>query len=109
MTMRPDTLISMKRVEIVIDEESLGELLDLLRTTGVRGYTFIKQAGGLGSRGERRPDDYALEEKNAVVILACEEKHAERLIGALRPKLKDFGGMCLISDCEWVIGPAVSY
>jgi nitrogen regulatory protein PII len=109
MIMRPDTLISMKRVEIVIDEEALGDLVGLLRSAGVRGYTFIKHAGGLGSRGERHPDDYGLEEKNAVVILACEEKQAERVIMALRPKLKDFGGMCLVSDCEWVIGPAVSY
>ncbi len=109
MIIRPDTLISMKRIEIVVDEEALGELLELLQSGGVRGYTFIKQAGGLGSRGERRPDDIALEEKNAVIILACEEKQAERLVMTLRPKLKDFGGMCLISDCEWVIGPAVSY
>ncbi len=109
MIMRPDTLIAMKRIEIVIEEEALSELLELCRSVDVRGYTFIKHAGGLGSRGERRPDDYALEEKNAVVILACEEKQAERIITALRSKLKDFGGMCLVSDCEWVIGPAVSY
>lgn len=107
--MNSDVLIPLKRIEIVVDEESLGELLELLQTTGVRGYTAIKHAGGLGSRGERRPDDYALEEKNAVLILACEEKQAERLIMTLRPKLKEFGGMCLVSDCEWVIGPAVSY
>lgn len=107
--MSSDVLIPLKRIEIVIDEEALGKLLGLLRTAGVRGYTFIKHAGGLGSRGERLPDDYALEEKNALVILACEEKQAERLVMALRPRLKEFGGMCLISNCEWVIGPAVSY
>ena len=109
MIMRPETLIAMKRIEIVVDEESLGDLLELCRSAGVRGYTTIKQAGGLGSRGERRPDDYALEEKNALVILACEEKQAERVVMTIRPKLKEFGGMCLVSNCEWVIGPAVSY
>lgn len=107
--MNADVLIPLKRIEIVVDEEALGKLIELLQTTGVRGYTTIKQAGGLGSRGERRPDDYALQEKNAVVILACEEKQAERVIMTLRPRLKEFGGMCLVSDCEWVIGPAVSY
>lgn len=109
MWTRPEVFISMKRIEIVIDEEALGKVLGLLRTAGVRGYTFMKQAGGLGSRGERRPDDIALEEKNAVLILACEENQAERLIMALRPRLKEFGGMCLVSDCAWVIGPAASY
>lgn len=107
--MRTDTLIAMKRIEIVIEEEALEELLELCRSVDVRGYTFMKHAGGLGSRGERRPDDYGLEEKNAVVILACEEKQAERVVMALRPKLKDFGGMCLVTDCNWVIGPAISY
>ena len=67
MTIRSDVLITMKRIEIVIDEESLGDLLGLCRTAGVRGYTFMKHAGGLGSRGERFPDDYALEEKNALL------------------------------------------
>jgi nitrogen regulatory protein PII len=109
MIMRPDTLIAMKRIEIVIEEESLGDLIGLFKSVNVRGYTFINRAGGLGTRGERRPDDYALQEKNAVVILACEENQAERVITALRPRLKDFGGMCLVSDCQWVIGPAVSY
>src|SRR5690348_8067523 len=109
MIMRPDTLIKMKRIEIVVDEEALGDLLGLCRTAGVRGDTFIKHAGGLGSRGERQPDDYALDEKNAWVVLACEEQQAERVVTALRPRLKEFGGMCLVSDCDWVIGPAVSY
>jgi nitrogen regulatory protein P-II 1 len=80
-----------------------------LNEVGVRGYTFIKQAGGLGSRGTRRPDDIFFEQTNAMFILACEEKQAERLVTTLRPRLKEFGGMCLISDCEWVIGPAASY
>ncbi len=101
--------IALKRLEIVIDEEKLEELITILNEVGVRGYTFVRQAGGLGSRGTRRPDDLFFEQTNAMFILACEEKQAERLVTALRPRLKEFGGMCLISDCEWVIGPAVSY
>ncbi len=101
--------IALKRLEIVIDEEKLEELITILNEVGVRGYTFVRQAGGLGSRGTRRPDDLFFEQTNAMFILACEEKQAERLVTALRPRLKEFGGMCLISDCECVIGPAVSY
>ena len=106
---RADFLIEMIRIEIVIDEDKLSDLIALLRAVDVRGYTFFRHGGGLGSRGERRPDDIALEERNAVVILACEEKQAERVVMAIRPKLKAFGGMCLISDCKWIIGPSVSY
>jgi nitrogen regulatory protein PII len=109
MVLRPDILVTMKRIEIVIDEKSLDDMLQLLRDADVRGYTVIKKAGGLGSTGERNPDDYVLEEHNAVMVLACEESQAEKVIMTLQPKLKDFGGMCLISDCQWVIGPAISF
>lgn len=109
MVIPSEVLISMKRIEIVINEESLDELRTLLQETKVRGYTVIKKAGGLGSTGERNPEDYALQENNAVIVLACEEDKAEKVIMTLHPKLKDFGGMCLISDCQWTIGPAVSY
>ena len=109
MTLKPEILLSMKRIEIVVDEESLRELVRLLREANVRGYTVIKGAGGLGSRGERNPDDYVFEDENAVMVLACEESQAEMLINLLQPKLRDFGGMCIISDCQWVIGPAPSY
>ncbi|MCX7184385.1 MAG: transcriptional regulator [Nitrosospira sp.] len=101
--------IPMKRFEIVVDEEKLNEVITLLGEAGVRGYTFIKNTGGLGSRGERRPDGLFLQEENAMVILACQEEQAQKVVTALRPRLKEFGGMCLISDCLWVEGPTVSY
>ncbi len=109
MVLPSEILISMKRIEIVINEDSLGELRELLERANVRGFTVIKKVGGMGSTGERNPDDYALAEKNAVVVLACEEKQAEKVIMAIHPRLKEFGGMCLISDCQWTIGPAASY
>ena len=109
MLLGTEILIAMKRIEIVVARESLNELVDLLREAEIRGYTVIRKAGGLGSRGERDPEDYPLEEENAVMVIACEEELAERLIMLLRPRLKDLGGMCLVSDCQWVIGPAVSY
>lgn len=104
-----DSTIAMKRVEIVVDAEKLEELISVLMDAGVRGYTVLKKAGGLGSRGTRSPDDVLWEEENALVILACKEDQAAKIIKGIQPKLKDFGGMCLISDCEWVEGPPISY
>ena len=48
MIMRPDTLIAMKRIEIVIEEEALGDLLGLCRTAGVRGLYIHEACGGPG-------------------------------------------------------------
>jgi nitrogen regulatory protein PII len=101
--------IAMKRFEIVIGIEQLEQLMELLEKCGVRGYTVIKNAGGLGSRGTRDPDDVLMEEENVVVVLACKEEQAQRVLNELRPVMKGFGGMCLISDCHWVEGPAASY
>ncbi len=101
--------IAMKRFEIVIGIEQLEELMKLMEGSGVRGYTVIKNAGGYGSRGARNPDDVLMEQENVVVILACQTDQAQRVVNELRPALKGFGGMCLISDCLWLEGPAISY
>ena len=79
--------IAMKRLEIVIDVEKLNDLIALLDSAGVRGYSFIKNTGGLGSRGERRPDGLFLQEENVMVILACQEDQSQKVVKALSPKL----------------------
>ncbi|SFH50728.1 hypothetical protein SAMN05216299_11773 [Nitrosospira sp. Nsp14] len=45
MALRPEILVSMKRLEIVTDEDSLRELIRLVREAKVRGYTVIKEPG----------------------------------------------------------------
>ena len=82
--------ITMKRFEIVLGIEQLEDLMDLLEKSGVRG-------------------DVLMEQENIVVILACKEDQAQRVVNELRPALKSFGGMCLISDSLWLEGPAISY
>lgn len=109
MTLEPGILLKMKRIDIVVTGESLDHVIKMFRDADVRGYTVIKDAGGLGSTGERNPEDYVLREPNAVIVVACEESQAEKIIRILQPELKQFGGMCLVSDCQWVLGPAVSY
>lgn len=104
-----NSTIPMKRIEIIIDSGRLEELINLLIETGTRGYTVIKKVSGLGSRGTRDPNDILWDEGNAVVILACQEDQVAKIMEGLRPKLKKYGGMCLISECEWVEGPRISY
>ena len=104
-----DNTITMKRFEIVIGIEQLEHLTDILDRCAVRGYTVLKNAGGLGSRGMRDPGDVLLEQENVMVVLACKDDQAQRVVSELRPALKSLGGMCLISDCLWVAGPAASY
>ena len=65
--------IAMKRFEIVVGIEQLERLTELLEKCEVRGYTVLKNAGGLGSRGMRNPDDVLMEQENVMVVLACKE------------------------------------
>lgn len=101
--------IAMKRFEIVVGIEKLEELVEILDNTGVRGYSLIKNVGGLGSRGVRDPDDVLYEQENVMVVLACKDDQAQKVVSGLKPVLKGFGGMCLISDCFWLEGPPISY
>lgn len=95
---------SMKRIEIVIYEESLEELLELFAEANIKGYTVIKKIGGYGSTGERDQDDFILEQYNASVLLVCEEEKAVNLLAILQPRLKDLGGICLVNDCQRILG-----
>ena len=93
-------MILMKRFEIVVGIEHLNQLIELLERSEVRGYTVIKKAGGLGSRGERNPDDLLVADENAVIILACKEDQAQKMLNELRPAMEGLNGMSLISNCH---------
>ncbi|PXW82558.1 nitrogen regulatory protein P-II family [Nitrosomonas sp. Nm84] len=92
--------IAMKRFEIVVGIEQLDQLVELLKRFGIRGYTVIKGVGGLGTRGIRDPDDVLLTDENSVVIFTCKEDQAQKALDELRPAMRGFGGMCLITNCH---------
>lgn len=92
--------ILMKKFEIVIGIEHLSHLIELLERSEVHGYTVIKNAGGVGTQGTRNPDDVLISNGNAVIILACKEDHAQKVLNELQPAMKNFDGMCLISNCH---------
>jgi nitrogen regulatory protein P-II 1 len=109
MVLEKEGLVPLKRVEIVVDEDDFDEFQDICKAINIRGYTYIKDAGGFGSRGNRRPDDFSLPEKNMLVIIACTEDQAEKLVKNVSTRMKETGGIFLISVCDWVKGPPISY
>jgi hypothetical protein len=50
-------------------------------------------------------DDQVFGDKfeNVAFVLACPEESITKLIESIRPVLKKFGGICLVSDAQWVI------
>lgn len=91
-----------KRVEIVVEALVLPRVTRLVDVAGIRGYTVLRNAGGKGGHGVRRDDELVDTNRNAVVVVACEEGQLEPFLASLRPLLSRYGGMCLVSDALWV-------
>ena len=96
-------MMSVKRVELVIEAVEKSTVISTLKDININDYTFYKHVGGNGQRGEK--GDLAFGEKfeNVTFVIACPENQLYALVGALRPLLKSYGGMCLVSDAEWVM------
>ncbi|MBI1284745.1 MAG: transcriptional regulator [Thiobacillus sp.] len=90
-----------KRIEIVIEEIELENVIRELDFIGVVGYTIVPRAGGRGERGVRYESVQGL--GNVLLTIACDEAQANRVIEAMRPILRRYGGVCLVSDAMWVI------
>jgi len=56
---------------------------------------------GRGERGVRYESVQGL--GNVLMTIACDEPQAARVIEVIRPILKRYGGVCLVSDAMWVI------
>jgi nitrogen regulatory protein PII len=92
-----------KKIEIIIDALDVPKLVAKLRDLGVKGYTVIRDASGTGDRGDRAGDGFSGEFTNSLILIACSTEEAQRVIDLIRPVLKRYGGVCLVSDAQWVI------
>jgi len=90
-----------KRIEIVIEEIELENVISELDRIGVVGYTIVPRATGRGERGVRYESVQGL--GNVLMTIACDELQASRVIEVIRPILKRYGGVCLVSDAMWVV------
>ena len=94
---------AIKKVEIIIEYMEVPRLLEVLKKEVVDvGYTVIKEAFGAGRRGEMAGDGFSGEFTNSYLLIECSEDEANRIVEIVRPILKRFGGVCLVSDAMWV-------
>jgi nitrogen regulatory protein PII len=94
---------AVKRVELVIDAVELPQVLRIVKSLGIGGWTLVRDVAGQGDRGSRMGDQPTDVMRNVVLIIACDYEQSKRLAEAIRPILARMGGMCLISDATWVV------
>lgn len=92
-----------KRIEIVIETPLVPSLTAVLQELDVPGYTVIPEVRGSGDRGVRRADELSGESSNCVVLIACDDPAiVGRLLEAVRVLIRRSGGICLVSDAQWL-------
>ncbi len=92
-----------KKIEIITNSVELRKVLEFLERVGVPGYTVIRNVIGKGDRGTASDDIEVTVLSNVYVMTVCTEEQVNEVAEAMRPILKRFGGVCLVSDAQSVI------
>lgn len=96
-------MIPVKRIELVVEAVEKQSVISTLKDINVLNYTIYKHVGGHGERGERNDSAFGEKFENVTFIIACPEDQLSIIIESLRPILKSYGGICLVSDAQWLI------
>lgn len=91
-----------KKVEIVTISLEMSKVLEVLEEVGITGYTVIRDVVGKGERGLTSNDLEKDVLSNRYVMTVCTAEQEELLVEAIRPILKKFGGVCIVSDAKWI-------
>lgn len=93
---------TVKRIEIVVDALHARRVIEALRAQGLEGYTLIRGVSGSGERGAQLGDDITGVSNNNYILTTCPPEKLDAVTAALRPLLRRFGGICLVSDARWL-------
>lgn len=92
-----------KKIEIITNSLELQKVLKILDNAGVSGYTIIEDVIGKGQRGRVIDDLEGHALTNGYIMTICSEEQEHQVVEAIRPILKKFGGVCVVSDAKSII------
>ena len=90
-----------KRIEIITNSLEIPKVLNILENIGF-DYTVIKEVTGKGDRGKVINDLETQALTNGYVLSICTTEQEHQLVAAIEPILKKVGGVCIISDAQWI-------
>lgn len=91
-----------KRFEIITPSSAFKAISLIFDKAGIKGYTVIPEVKGSGDRGYQAADEISEISGNIVIITAVKPENEEELAELLRPMLKRYGGVCLVTDAKWL-------
>ena len=92
-----------KRLEIVVDELQSRRVTELLDRRGLTGWTILRNVEGRGDRGDQLNDGISPSTANVLILTTCTPEQLDALKEELRSLLRSFGGICLVSDAQWLL------
>jgi len=94
---------AVKKVEIITNSLELQKVLQILDHAGVSGYTIIEDVTGKGHRGRAIDDLEGHALTNGYILTICSEEQEHEVVESIRPILKKYGGVCIVSDAKSII------
>ena len=94
---------NVKRIEIITNALEMREVCRELEAHGVTGYSVMHDVTGRGERGVQDGNELSGSFKNSYLLTACPPEQVAEIIETIRPLIQKNGGVCLVSDAQWVI------
>ncbi|MEA5509466.1 transcriptional regulator [Crocosphaera sp. UHCC 0190] len=94
---------AVNKVEIIISTLELNEILDILNSVRVSGYTVIENIAGKGDRGMSYNDLDRTSSNSYIMTVCTDKKQLDFLVEEVVKLLKRIGGVCLVTDSNWVV------
>lgn len=90
-----------KRIEMIVPSLELSKVLDALKQIGISDYSIMRNVIGSGERGFA-DNDLGRILSNDYILTTCSEVQEPQVVEIIHPILKQFGGICMISDARWI-------
>ena len=89
---------TVKRIEMITDEQEMDKILEHLDKIGVPGYTFIHNVTGKSSRATVANDLPIAGLSNVYVLCFCSPDLVDLIVQEIQPIINKFGRVCYVSD-----------
>ena len=96
-------MVPVKRVEIVTGAIEFDMVVEVLSQFGIRDYLVHRDVVGVGGRRLASPDPLTGDFENRVIQTICPPDTIDRLVEAIRPIIRRYGGACIVYDAHCVV------